>query len=71
MWNKTIAVNTTGAFLGMKAASVELHKAGKSATVVNTASVFAYVGGWGNVPAYHTSKVKSPSFCLLPSFQPD
>lgn len=55
-WNTMHAVNTTGPFLGCQAASAELHKAGKNGSVVNISSVFALLGGFGNLPAYHSSK---------------
>lgn len=55
-WNMMHAVNATGPFLGCQAASAELHKAGTRGSVVNISSVFALLGGYGNLPAYHSSK---------------
>lgn len=53
-WNKTLAVNLTGVFLGMKYSIPEMRKAGHG-SIVNISSVAGIVGG-GGVPAYHASK---------------
>ena len=53
-WHKTLAVNLTGVFLGMKYAIPEMRKAGHG-SIVNISSVAGMVGG-GGVPAYHASK---------------
>lgn len=53
-WNKVIAVNLTGPFLGMKAALPELEKSGNGA-IVNIASLYAIIATDGFV-AYHASK---------------
>ncbi len=53
-WNKVIAVNLTGPFLGMKAVLPELEKSGNDA-IVNIASLYAIIATDGFV-AYHSSK---------------
>ncbi len=53
-WNKVIAVNLTGPFLGMKTAMPELEKTGNGA-VVNISSLYAIIATDGFV-AYHSSK---------------
>ncbi len=53
-WNKVIAVNLTGPFLGMKAVLPELEKSGNGA-IVNIASLYAIIATDGFV-AYHSSK---------------
>lgn len=53
-WNKVIAVNLTGVFLGMKAALPELEKTGNG-TIVNIGSLYAIIATDG-FAAYHSSK---------------
>lgn len=53
-WNKVLAVNLTGAFLGIKTMAPLLRKAGK-ASVINTASIFGPSGALGYA-AYAASK---------------
>jgi cyclopentanol dehydrogenase len=53
-WHKTLAVNLTGVFLGMKYAIPEMRKAGRG-SIVNISSIAGIVGG-GGLPAYHASK---------------
>lgn len=53
-WNKVIAVNLTGPFLGMKAVLPELEKSGNG-SIVNIASLYAIIATDGFV-AYHSSK---------------
>lgn len=53
-WNKVIAVNLTGPFIGMKAALPELEKSGNGA-IVNISSLYAIIATTGFV-AYHASK---------------
>lgn len=53
-WNRTIAVNQTGPFLGMQAALPELLKSGNAA-VVNISSVYGIIGSPSSL-AYHASK---------------
>ncbi|MFG1224855.1 SDR family NAD(P)-dependent oxidoreductase [Xanthobacter wiegelii] len=52
-WNRVLAVNLTGAMLGIQAAAAAMRDAGGGA-VVNIASVAAYVGH--NDPAYSATK---------------
>ena len=53
-WNKTIAVNQTGVFLGMKTAAATLLESGNAA-IVNISSLFGIIGS-ANAIAYHASK---------------
>lgn len=54
-YQKIIAVNQTGAWLGMKAAVPAMKRAGQG-SIVNVASIYGTVGGNGNAIAYHASK---------------
>jgi NAD(P)-dependent dehydrogenase (short-subunit alcohol dehydrogenase family) len=54
-YERIIAVNQTGAWLGMKAAVPAMKRAGQ-ASIVNVASIYGTVGGNGNAIAYHASK---------------
>jgi 2,5-dichloro-2,5-cyclohexadiene-1,4-diol dehydrogenase 2 len=53
-WNRMIAVNQTGVFLGMKAAVPELLKSGNAA-IVNISSLYGLIGS-PNAISYHASK---------------
>jgi NAD(P)-dependent dehydrogenase (short-subunit alcohol dehydrogenase family) len=54
-WDRVIAVNQTGVWLGMKhVAPVMLDSGGGS--IVNVSSIFGAVGGFGDNVAYHASK---------------
>lgn len=53
-WDKLIAINQTGAWLGMKTSAVELRKNGGS--IVNVSSIYGASGGTGASFAYHASK---------------
>ena len=53
-WNKMIAVNQTGVWLGMKAAIPEMRKAGGGA-IVNISSLYGIIGSPSSI-AYHASK---------------
>lgn len=53
-WERLIAVNQTGIWLGMKAAAAELKKHGGS--IVNVSSIYGASGGTGASFAYHASK---------------
>src|SRR5262245_53678138 len=53
-WNKMIAVNQTGVWLGMKAAIPEMRKAGGGA-IVNISSLYGIIGSPGSI-SYHASK---------------
>jgi NAD(P)-dependent dehydrogenase (short-subunit alcohol dehydrogenase family) len=54
-WNRTIAVDQTGVFLGMKSAGEALAASGHG-SVVNISSIFGTSGGFGTSPAYHAAK---------------
>ena len=53
-WQRMIAINQTGVFLGMKTAAPALLEAGKAA-IVNISSLFGIVGSPGAI-SYHASK---------------
>ncbi|HEY1849755.1 MAG TPA: glucose 1-dehydrogenase [Candidatus Binataceae bacterium] len=53
-WNKMIAVNQTGVFLGMKTAAATLLESGNAA-IVNISSLFGIIGS-ANAISYHASK---------------
>ncbi len=54
-WQRTIAIDQTGVFLGMKTAAGELAKS-SHASVINISSIFGTSGGFGTSPAYHAAK---------------
>jgi NAD(P)-dependent dehydrogenase (short-subunit alcohol dehydrogenase family) len=54
-YDRTIAVNQTSVFLGLKAAAEPL-KASGHASVINISSIFGSSGGFGASPAYHAAK---------------
>jgi NAD(P)-dependent dehydrogenase (short-subunit alcohol dehydrogenase family) len=54
-WGRTIAVDQTGVFLGMKTAAEALKKSGRG-SIVNISSIFGASGGFGTSPAYHAAK---------------
>jgi NAD(P)-dependent dehydrogenase (short-subunit alcohol dehydrogenase family) len=54
-YERTVAVDQTGVFLGMKAAG-DLLKASPHGSVVNISSIFGTSGGFGTSPAYHAAK---------------
>ncbi|WP_152190014.1 SDR family NAD(P)-dependent oxidoreductase [Georgenia satyanarayanai] len=54
-WERTVAVDQTGVFLGMKHAAALLAASGNGA-VVNISSIFGTSGGFGTSPAYHAAK---------------
>jgi NAD(P)-dependent dehydrogenase (short-subunit alcohol dehydrogenase family) len=54
-WERTIAIDQTGVFLGMRA-SAEALKASGHGSVVNISSIFGTSGGFGTSPAYHAAK---------------
>ena len=53
-WNRVMDVNSTGIFLGMKAAIPEMRKAG-GGSIINISSIYGLVGSPHSV-AYHASK---------------
>ena len=54
-WDKVIAVNQMGVWLGMKYAAPAMRAAG-GGSIVNISSIFGAVGGFGGSIAYHASK---------------
>lgn len=54
-WERTIAIDQTGVFLGMKTAAPHLKKS-EHASVINISSIFGASGGFGVSPAYHAAK---------------
>lgn len=54
-WSRIIAVNQTGVFLGMRALGDAMARAGRG-SIVNIASIFSEIGGFGTAIAYHASK---------------
>ena len=54
-WARTIGIDQTGVFLGMKTAATALADSGH-ASVINISSIFGTSGGFGTSPAYHAAK---------------
>jgi NAD(P)-dependent dehydrogenase (short-subunit alcohol dehydrogenase family) len=54
-WQRTVDIDQTGVFLGMKAAAPHLKKS-EHASVINISSIFGTSGGFGVSPAYHAAK---------------
>ncbi|HET8615827.1 MAG TPA: glucose 1-dehydrogenase [Actinomycetales bacterium] len=54
-WDRTVAIDQTGVFLGMKIAGRHL-KRSEHASVINISSIFGTSGGFGVSPAYHAAK---------------
>ena len=54
-WHRTIAIDQTGVFLGMKSAAAAL-KESDHGSVINISSIFGASGGFGVSPAYHAAK---------------
>jgi NAD(P)-dependent dehydrogenase (short-subunit alcohol dehydrogenase family) len=54
-WERTIAIDQTGVFLGMKVCGDAL-KASGHGSVINISSIFGTSGGFGVSPAYHAAK---------------
>jgi NAD(P)-dependent dehydrogenase (short-subunit alcohol dehydrogenase family) len=54
-WNRTMGIDGTGVFLGMKVAADAL-KASGHGSVINISSIFGTSGGFGTSPAYHAAK---------------
>lgn len=54
-WERTIAINQKGVWLGMRAIIPKIREAG-GGSVVNVSSIFGAVGGFGASVAYHASK---------------
>ena len=55
---RTISIDQTGVFLGMKSAATAL-KASGHGSVINISSIFGTSGGFGTSPAYHAARVRS------------
>jgi len=54
-YDRTVAVDQTSVFLGMKA-TAELLKSSGHGSVINISSIFGSCGGFGTSPAYHAAK---------------
>lgn len=54
-WSAVVAVNQTGVFLGMRTFGTPMAAAGRG-SIVNIASIFSEVGGFGTAIAYHATK---------------
>ena len=54
-WDRTIAIDQTGVFLGLKVPAPHL-KRSEHASVINISSIFGASGGFGTSPAYHAAK---------------
>jgi NAD(P)-dependent dehydrogenase (short-subunit alcohol dehydrogenase family) len=54
-WDRTVAIDQTGVFLGMKVAAAALKASGRG-SVINISSIFGTSGGFGGSPAYHAAK---------------
>ena len=47
MWNRTVAINQTGVFFGMRAAVPAMIDAGNGGSIINTSSIAGLEGGFG------------------------
>jgi NAD(P)-dependent dehydrogenase (short-subunit alcohol dehydrogenase family) len=54
-WERTVAIDQTGVFLGMKSCADALKASGQG-SVINISSIFGTSGGFGTSPAYHAAK---------------
>jgi NAD(P)-dependent dehydrogenase (short-subunit alcohol dehydrogenase family) len=54
-WERTVAIDQTGVFLGMKCCAEAL-KASGHGSVIKLSSIFGTSGGFGTSPAYHAAK---------------
>ena len=54
-WNRLMAVNATGTFLGTTLAAQEMARAGRGA-IVNISSIMGFIGGAEGHPGYSASK---------------
>jgi NAD(P)-dependent dehydrogenase (short-subunit alcohol dehydrogenase family) len=54
-WDKVVAINQMGVWLGMKHAVPAMRKAG-GGSIANVSSIFGAVGGFGGSVAYHATK---------------
>ena len=56
-WERIIAVNATGTFLGCKHGAAAMARSGRpGGSIVNISSIYGLVGSAGGHPAYHASK---------------
>jgi 3alpha(or 20beta)-hydroxysteroid dehydrogenase len=55
-WERVVAVNQTGVWLGMKHLGPRLRRTGRGASIVNVCSILGTVGGTGEHIAYHATK---------------
>ncbi|MGF1598717.1 MAG: SDR family NAD(P)-dependent oxidoreductase [Acidimicrobiales bacterium] len=55
MWNRTVAINQTGVFLGMRTAAKAMIEAGNGGSIINTSSIAGLEGGFG-ATAYGATK---------------
>ena len=74
-WERTVAIDQTGVFLGMKSCADAL-KASGHGSVINISSIFGTSGGFGTSPAYHAAKgavrtltknIGAASHCRVPT----
>lgn len=54
-WDRTIAINQKGVWLGMKVVGSRMREHGRG-SIINVSSIFGAVGGFGASIAYHASK---------------
>ncbi len=54
-WHRTVEIDQTGVFLGMRTAAPALRASGHG-SIVNISSIFGTSGGFGTSPAYHAAK---------------
>jgi 3alpha(or 20beta)-hydroxysteroid dehydrogenase len=55
MWNRTVAINQTGVFLGMRTAAKAMIEAGNGGSIINTSSIAGLEGNFG-ATAYGATK---------------
>lgn len=55
MWNRTVAINQTGVFLGMRTAARAMIDAANGGSIINTSSIAGLEGGFG-ATAYGATK---------------
>lgn len=55
MWNRTVAINQTGVFLGMRTVAKAMVEAGNGGSIINTSSIAGLEGGFG-ATAYGATK---------------
>lgn len=55
LWDRTIAINQTGVFLGMRTAARAMIEAGNGGSIINTSSIAGLEGGFG-ATAYGATK---------------